>query len=57
MNKNEIDDFVKSFNRYTKELSNSKENAQKYLTKAGIYTDKGNLKRNYVTKCTVQKVI
>ncbi|WP_298504366.1 hypothetical protein [uncultured Sphaerochaeta sp.] len=51
----EINTFITNFNAYTVTVLASKEKAQKFLQDSGIYTKKGNLKKEYRTPCTAQK--
>lgn len=43
----DIDGFLKEFNKYTKEITSSKEKSQKYLTEVGIYDKNGKLNKEY----------
>lgn len=47
MDKEELNEFIKSFEENTKSMPKSKEYSLKCLVDAGIYTAKGDLSKEY----------
>lgn len=45
----------KSSSEYTKEVASSKKKSQEYLQSVGLYTKKGNLRKEYKAPCTAKK--
>lgn len=43
--------FIIILDRYKKELSKSEKKSKKFLVKVGVYTEKGNLRKNYKHLC------
>jgi len=55
MSDREIEEFIRNFNEYTKEVASSKKKSQEYLQSVGLYTKKGNLRKEYKAPCTAKK--
>lgn len=47
MNSSEHKQYLKDFKEYSKKVISSKDESKKFFVKAGIHTEKGNLKRIY----------
>ena len=47
MSTNDIENYRKGFEKRTSKIVSSKESAQDFLKKTGIYTPKGNLTKGY----------
>lgn len=47
MTPKQIDNYVKNIKKFTKEITVSKKESQKFLEKTGIYTKNGKLTQNY----------
>lgn len=47
MSSNDIEKYRKGFEKRTSKIVSSKESAQDFLKKTGIYTPKGNLTKGY----------
>ncbi len=43
----EIDIFISKFEQHTQEIIRSEDEAQKFLIESGIYTQDGNLSKEY----------
>ena len=54
MSDREIVEFIRSFNE-PKEVASSKKKSQEYLQSVGLYTKKGNLRKEYKAPCTAKK--
>lgn len=57
MSDREIEEFIRNFNEYTREVASSKKKSQEYLQSVGLYTKKGNLRKEYKAPCTAKKTI
>ncbi len=53
MNKTEYDIVKKLLEKRTKEIKNNQTEARSVLVRAGIFTEKGNLKKVYKDICTL----
>lgn len=57
MTEQEILYFLNVLNQYKEKLSKNKKAAKKFLVDAGIYSENGNLKRNYKHLCIPQEQV
>jgi len=55
MSDKEVHDFLKILEDYRKKISKDKEASRKFLIELGIFTEKGNLRKQYKNLCIPQE--
>lgn len=55
MTDKERQEFIRLLETYKKKFSKSKKDAKEFLIEIGVYTEKGNLKKNYKHLCIPQE--